>query len=147
MKVVKIIQLWIRTAVPNLSGTRTGLWKTAFRLGARRMVCDDSSEWNVCRYLHYCYSSTSGGQALDPMRLGHLLYREVGSLQRSRDEKRLETRSKHVEESTGVLLAVNTDERLCFAVSEAAESLRGPRRRGSSGNGLTCRRTPTSLGF
>lgn len=24
MKVVKIIQLWIRTAVPNLSGTRTG---------------------------------------------------------------------------------------------------------------------------
>lgn len=72
-----------KNSCPQPQAIVTGFVEDDFpRPRAGRMVCDDSSEWNVCTLspLLLQFSSTSvGGQALDRRGWGPLLYRKLAA--------------------------------------------------------------------
>ena len=108
-KAVKTIQLCLRTAVPSLSGTRDRFCgRRPFFHGPRvgGWFRDDSMERHVLCTLFplLLYQLHLRGSGIRSQRLGTPAVQEVGSLQSSCPwgwGRGWETRSKHVEKSTG----------------------------------------------
>ena len=152
-KVVKTIQLWIRTAVPSLSGTRDRFveddpstdqgWEDGFGM-------TQGNDMYCALYFHYyCTSSTSGGQALDHRGWGPLLYRKLAAYRAALPGDEEEAGKPGQNTWRRARGAAGGEHHWAFVFCRlwGCRKSQRPRSRVPSGNGLTCRRTPTSLGF
>ena len=143
----------MRTAVPNLLGTRDRFCgRRSFHVpGMGRWFPDDSREGHVLCTLFplLLYQLHLRGSGIRLKRLGTPAVQEAGSLQSSSPQgwgRGWESRSKYTEKSTGRRWWW-TPSSICASPSQGCRKFQRPRSRAPSGNGLTCRRTPTSLGF